>query len=51
MRLLDASGIFRRDAKNNVSDGGYLPAALSGKRNRECADLPRRLEGGTDVFA
>jgi hypothetical protein len=51
MSLLDASGIFRRDAKSNMSDGSYFPAALSGKRNRECADLARSLEGGTDVFA
>jgi hypothetical protein len=51
MSLLDASGIFRRDAKSNISDGDYFRAALSGKRDRECADLPRSLEGGTDVLA
>jgi len=34
--------------KSNISDGSYFPAALSGKRNCECANLPRRLEGGTE---
>ena len=51
MALLDASRIFRGDAKCNISDGGDFPAALSGKGNCECTDLPRRLEGGTDVLA
>lgn len=49
--LPDASGILRRDAESNINDSSYFPAAPSGKRNRECADLARSLEGGTDVLA
>ena len=49
MRLLDASGIFRRDAKSNLSDVGDFPAALSRKRDRECTD-PRAVCSATQTF-
>ncbi len=50
MSLLDASGIVRWDAKSDLSEGCNFPTALSGKRDRKCADLPRRFEGSTYVL-
>jgi len=52
MTLLNASRIFRRDAKCDPSVMvAIFPPALSGECNGECADLPRGLEGGIDVLA